>query len=42
MYSDWDEELNGYSANDDFGSYDDLTGGQFQFGLQMEAWLEAG
>ena len=41
-YSDWDEELNDYAADDAFGSDDDFTGGQFQFGVQMEAWLEAG
>ena len=41
-YSDWDEELNDFAGGDAFGSNEDFTGGQFQFGVQMEAWLEAG
>jgi sucrose porin len=37
-YTDWDEDLNGYSSGDAFGS-DNFTGGQWQFGVQMETWF---
>lgn len=37
-YSDWDEDLNNFAEGDAFGSQD-FTGGQFQFGAQMEIWF---
>lgn len=37
-YTDWDEELNNFSPDDDFG-LNGFTGGQFQFGAQMEIWF---
>ncbi|MGR2739807.1 carbohydrate porin [Billgrantia sp. Q4P2] len=37
-WSDWDEELNGYSGDDAFGS-DGFTGGQWSFGVQTEVWF---
>ena len=37
-YTDWDEELNDFSDGDSLG-IDGFTGGQFQFGAQMEIWF---
>ncbi|MDZ7851140.1 MAG: carbohydrate porin [Halomonas sp.] len=37
-WSDWDEELNDYSAGDAFGS-DEFTGSQWTFGVQTEVWF---
>ncbi|TFH86220.1 carbohydrate porin [Billgrantia azerbaijanica] len=37
-WSDWDEELNGYSADDAFGS-EGFTGGEWSFGVQTEVWF---
>ncbi|TLF51732.1 carbohydrate porin [Halomonas urmiana] len=37
-WSDWDEELNDYSADDAFGS-DEFTGSQWTFGVQTEVWF---
>ncbi len=37
-WSDWDEELNDYNADDAFGS-DGFTGGQWSFGVQTEVWF---
>ncbi|MDR5858909.1 carbohydrate porin [Halomonas eurihalina] len=37
-WSDWDEALNDYSADDAFGS-DGFTGGEWAFGVQSEIWF---
>ncbi|TDO10555.1 MULTISPECIES: carbohydrate porin [Halomonas] len=37
-WSDWDEELNDYSADDSFGS-DEFTGSLWTFGVQTEVWF---
>ncbi|WP_404413353.1 carbohydrate porin [Vreelandella aquamarina] len=37
-YTDWDEELNGYAADDAFGD-EGFTGGQWSFGVQTEVWF---
>ncbi|MGM0693236.1 MAG: carbohydrate porin [Pseudomonadota bacterium] len=37
-WSDWDEALNDYSADDAFGS-DEFTGSQWTFGVQTEVWF---
>ena len=37
-WSDWDEELNDYSASDAFGS-EEFTGSQWTFGVQTEVWF---
>ena len=37
-WSDWDDELNDYSATDSFGS-DEFTGSQWTFGVQSEVWF---
>lgn len=37
-YSDWDEDLNGYVDDDDFGQ-DGFTGGEWGFGVQTEVWF---
>ncbi|MGM0986338.1 MAG: carbohydrate porin [Pseudomonadota bacterium] len=37
-WSDWDEELKDYSADDAFGS-DEFTGSQWTFGVQTEVWF---
>lgn len=36
--SDWDDELNDDSADDDFGS-DGFTGSEWGFGVQTEIWF---
>lgn len=37
-YSDWDDELNDYMTNDDFGK-EGFAGGQWAFGVQAETWF---
>lgn len=37
-YSDWDNELNDFATDDDFGS-EGFTGGQWSFGVQAETWF---
>ncbi len=37
-WSDWDDELNDYSADDAFGS-EGFTGSQWTFGVQTEIWF---
>lgn len=37
-WSDWDDELNDYSADDAFGS-EGFTGSQWTFGVQSEVWF---
>ncbi|WP_192035255.1 carbohydrate porin [Halomonas sp. YLGW01] len=37
-YSDWDEDLNEYSADDDFGE-DGFNGSEWSFGVQTEVWF---
>ncbi|GHE21552.1 carbohydrate porin [Halomonas urumqiensis] len=37
-YTDWDRELNRFSADDAFGT-EGFTGGQWSFGVQTEVWF---
>ncbi|WP_404474266.1 carbohydrate porin [Vreelandella venusta] len=37
-YTDWDDDLNGYTTEDSFGN-DGFTGGQWSFGVQSEIWF---